>query len=151
MPEPDVDRALDWLQHLYGSTTEGWINLFSVVAATGRRRVEWAPVGLLWQLSKHVKALGSKGDVWFGVAPRIERLDAGQRGGASMCASIPGLWLDVDIAGPAHKLPNLPVDRDAVRALIGRFPLQPTALVNSGHGLQVCWLFKDPFAAAATT
>ena len=146
-PTPDVDRAIDWLEHLYSATDEGWVNLFSVHATTGARRVEWAPVGELWRLSTAVKKLGATGDVWFGVAPRLERLESGARGGAAMCASIPALWLDVDIAGPAHKLPNLPADLAAARGLVGRFPLRPTAVVNSGYGAQVGWRLVEPVPA----
>jgi hypothetical protein len=146
-PTPDVAAALEWLERLYAGCS-GWINLFSVEADTGRRRVEWASLQGLWSLRRPIGKLAAAGDVWFGVAPRVERLDGNQRGGASVCVAIPALWLDVDIAGPAHRLPNLPADWAAARALIDRFPLQPTAVVNSGYGMQVWWRLAEPVPAA---
>ena len=51
--------------------------------------------------------------VWFGAATRTERLTTG-RGGAADCHTIPGLWLDIDVAGPTHATAHtLPPDTNA--------------------------------------
>jgi len=144
----NVTAAMEWLQQLYGRQEAGWVNLFSVEHNGGRRHVEWAPVDNLRALGPMIDILGMKGDLWFGVAPRYDRLEAGARGGISQCASIPALWLDIDIAGPAHRLPNLPLNKSVVVTLIERFPLAPTAVVHSGYGLQPWWRLKEPLPAA---
>src|SRR5215469_13769119 len=139
---------MEWLQLLYGRHDTGWVNLFSVEAEAGRRHVEWAPVDNLKALGPSIERLGEKGDLWFGVAPRLNRLDGGARGGISECESIPALWLDIDIAGPAHRLPNLPLTKNVVVALMDRFPFPPTAVVHSGYGMQPWWRLKEPLPAA---
>lgn len=143
----NVAKSLEWLAMLYGRTEAGWINLFSVEKATGRRRVEWAPADNLKALGPAIEDMGARGDVWFGAAPRAERLDNGARGGVSTCDSIPAFWLDIDIAGPAHKLPGLPRDKQEGIELIKRFPLSPSAVVYSGYGMQPWWWLQEPIPA----
>jgi hypothetical protein len=54
-----------------------------------------------------------------------------------------GVWLDVDVVGgPAGKR-NAAPDLPAAVAL-GKAILQPTAIVNSGYGLHLWWLFDEP-------
>lgn len=57
--------------------------------------------------------------------------------------AIPGLWLDVDIAGDAHSTKALPPSLDHALQLLEKFPLKPTIVVHSGHGLQAYWLFNE--------
>lgn len=57
--------------------------------------------------------------------------------------AIPGLWADIDIAGPGKKRdypPSIQVIRDEVASLC-----EPTIWVHSGHGLQAWWLFDEPW------
>ena len=60
-------------------------------------------------------------------------------------AGIPGLWADIDVAGPVHKKPNLPPTAEDARDLLGKLPFAPTIVVHSGHGLQGWWLFSSPW------
>lgn len=144
----NADHSLEWLQMLYGRIEEGWVNLFSVEKGNGRRHVEWAPVDNLKALGPTIESLGEKGDVWFGVATRADRLEDGQRGGINSCETIPAFWLDIDIAGPAHRLPGLPTNHTQAVDLVKRFPLQPSAVVQSGYGMQPWWRLKEPLSAA---
>ena len=88
--------------------------------------------------------LAEKSDVYYGVGLRGERLKSG-RGEAKDVACIPGFWVDVDIAGDAHKQKDLPEDLDAAIELLDSFPLQPSILVHSGYGLHAYWLFYEPW------
>jgi hypothetical protein len=61
--------------------------------------------------------------------------------------------LDVDVYHPnpnVHKEENLPATFDEAWALIRRFPLPPAVVVNTGFGLQPCWLFAEPLEADKT-
>lgn len=60
-------------------------------------------------------------------------------------AGIAGLWADIDWQHPAHKKSRLPPDRAATQATLEQALLEPTLLVNSGHGLQAWWLFETPW------
>lgn len=67
----------------------------------------------------------------------------GTRGYMETAMACPGVWLDLDIRGAAHKSEKLPPNLEKAIALIKEFPLEPTILVHSGHGLQAWWLFKE--------
>lgn len=87
-------------------------------------------------------------DIWLGCSTRAERLDKG-RGGDADCLEVPGLWLDIDVADGHHKTKlELPPDRAAARELLNDFPLKPTAVIDSGGGIQAWWLFPAPLPAA---
>lgn len=130
-----------WAHLLYGDAL-GPLSIFTK-STTGTTRVAWATPDTI---DATVAAL-EPGDVWLGCATRRERLTAG-RGGEADCFEVPGLWLDVDIAGPNHVAPNLPANIAEAVELIASFPLKPTAVIESGGGLQAWWLFPELIDAA---
>lgn len=83
-------------------------------------------------------------EVYFGTCLQAEEPEWGRRGTASGACAIPGLWADLDVAGPAHKSPNLPPTKEAAADLARRAPWPPSVLVDSGNGLQAWWLFSEP-------
>lgn len=66
------------------------------------------------------------------------------RGRAEDAAVIPGVWVDLDVAGPAHKSSNLPPSLEAGLELLGAMQPLPSLVVDSGHGLYGWWLFHAP-------
>ena len=57
--------------------------------------------------------------------------------------ALAGLWIDIDIADPSHKKPNLPPDLDVIFDLLDEF-VPPTIVIDSGHGIHCWWLFERP-------
>lgn len=84
-------------------------------------------------------------DMYVGVGLRPAGLKAHERGGADSVSALAGLWADVDVAGAGHTKPNLPPTIDDALALVAAMPIDPTIVVDSGHGLQVWWLFQEPY------
>lgn len=148
-PHPAPDHTVvDWLSRLYDECEDGWLSLFSLNRTTGDRHVDWAPVTDYDALAAAAAVREPDCCVWLGVATRRRRLEGNQRGTAADCLELPGLWLDIDIAGPGHATEAaLPPDRDAAWALIEDFPIPPSAVVDSGGGLQPWWLFTEPLPA----
>jgi putative DNA primase/helicase len=74
------------------------------------------------------------------------KLAPGERGGNRDAACLPGLWADIDIAGPGHKTDKALVpDEDTAVELISRSPLpEPSIWVRSGGGLYPWWLLDEP-------
>ncbi len=64
-----------------------------------------------------------------------------------MCG-IPGAWIDVDVHGPAHTETALPPTSADALHLLKDFPLPPSLVVDSGHGLYAFWLFKEVWTFA---
>ena len=62
---------------------------------------------------------------------------------------IAGLWADIDFAHPAHKSrKTYAPSQEAILELLEELPLEPTLLVNSGHGIQAWWLFDHAWIFA---
>ncbi len=70
------------------------------------------------------------------------------RGGAADTVALPGLVLDLDIAGPAHADVSgrlrLPADPHEALAVLDQMPLAPTEILDTGHGLLARFLFATP-------
>lgn len=141
----DQETIWSWLELCYG-TAAGWLTLFSIERPGGQQRVDWIEAGDWDEASDLADRRAQTADIWFGVGLRRERLTSG-RGRAADVTTIPGLWVDVDVAGPGHKTDQpLPPDIDAARELVASFPLAPSAIVNTGGGLHAWWLFPQPVA-----
>jgi putative DNA primase/helicase len=67
------------------------------------------------------------------------------RGKEDGVVSVPGVWADIDIAGAAHKAQDLPPGEADALVLANAVGLAPSIFVRSGFGLQVYWLFREPF------
>lgn len=147
MPQPTTTLELDaatWLHQLYGTAETGWVTLFTIDRATGRPATDWAPVDQLDTLAAAAATREPHSCVWFGVATRTNRLDGARRGGTADCSQLPGLWVDIDIAGPGHRgAGRLARDRHHAHQLVDTFPLSPTAVIDTGGGLQAWWLFDE--------
>src|SRR5215207_3007837 len=109
------------------------------------RLTRWVPANDLDLAAQTARLLAQTKDVYFGVGLQPRDLGQSRRGQAKDVIAIPGLWADVDVRGPAHKGTDLPPTKDDARTLLGEFPLEPTLVVDSGHGLQPWWLFKEPW------
>lgn len=85
-------------------------------------------------------------NVWFGCGLRKSEYGEWKRGSREDIAAIPGLWFDLDLrAGEAHKQSDLPMTmEEGLSILAGGLP-QPSIVIHSGYGLQLWWLFKEPW------
>jgi hypothetical protein len=83
-------------------------------------------------------------EIYYGLALRRPNLTHSQRGKASDCRGIPGLWLDIDIqdGSTSHAAQNLPKSIEQALEILTCVP-DPTCVVDSGHGLHVYWLFEQ--------
>jgi uncharacterized protein (DUF927 family) len=68
------------------------------------------------------------------------------RGDAQTVTSVPGAWLDIDIAGTNHKEQNLVKSPEEAMEIIHQTsPFAPSIVINSGGGFHVYYKFKEPF------
>ncbi|MBL8802943.1 MAG: PriCT-2 domain-containing protein [Planctomycetes bacterium] len=61
---------------------------------------------------------------------------------ARNAVAIPGVWLDLDTKGGAHKKRNLPTHEQALE-FVASLPLRPTFILASGGGLYCWWSFAE--------
>ena len=85
---------------------------------------------------KHFIAAHINENIYSGVASRKD-YDGSKRG----CLQISCLWEDIDFK-------DFPGELDDAFALLKKFPLKPSMIVLSGHGLHVYWLLREPVAAS---
>lgn len=69
-----------------------------------------------------------------------------ERGGSENVLALPGLWADIDIAGPGHQTKEtLPPNTDAAQRIIATSGLPPPTLwVYTGGGVYPWWLLNHP-------
>ncbi len=89
-------------------------------------------------------------DVYYGVGLRRPMLLKSQRGKVQDVRGLPGLWLDIDMdklpasgiqgATTPHAAKNLPKNDIQACEILSVMP-EPTAIIDSGFGWHVYWLF----------
>ena len=150
----DIGVIETFFTALYGDAVDERAKL--VLWSSRNKRSQW--ISSLSEAAVYSEANAAASDLYFGVclqdyqAAKDERLRrSGQngmeftRGYSATAAVMPGVWLDLDIAGDGHEKRGLPEsEADAERILQG-LPLKPTMVVASGGGYHVYWLFHEPW------
>ncbi len=142
--KPAEISAGDFFEILYGEEAPGYLVLWTLVSN------DKDSIKTFVGAAQNVRGAGNlairmiaERNVHFGIGLQQNKLTNNARGSADTVIAIPGLWLDIDIAGPAHKADNLPPDMTAAHELLAKLPLAPTMLVHSGNGIHAWWLFKE--------
>jgi Family of unknown function (DUF5906) len=130
-----------FLQTLYGQNTPP--GLLTLWEKATKQSVHVDPADTAKAEAIAAQWVTESKDVYFGVALRQPGLASHQRGKVEACGALPGLFLDIDIEDGtgAHAAKNLPT-ADQAAEIVARYP-EPSAIVNSGHGLHVYWLFDS--------
>lgn len=128
----------EFLDNLYGFTS-GWLTIWT----RQDKKTYWFD-DLNDAAKTALQLSNAKKDVYFGVGLRKEKLKSG-RGSNNDVTVIPGFWLDVDVGDGAHKEKDLPPTIETAIELLNSYPLQPSLLIHSGHGLHGYWLFREPW------
>ncbi len=122
------------------------------VTTLPNRATVFFPTAKTVEMAAYIAAAAAAENVYAAVATLGARPARG-RGGAADTVALPGLVLDLDIAGPGHadvsgRLPLLADFRQAL-ALVESMPLPPTAIYQTGHGLLVRFLLREPLVFAS--
>lgn len=102
------------------------------------------------EVEKAVESIDDDKDTYIGVGAvpkkvvnNFGRHKNFKRGKANQISGIFGLWADIDVQGPGHAKQNLPPTKEDALALVHKLPFEPTIIVDSGHGIQCWWGFKE--------
>lgn len=139
--EHDLDAVHVWLELLHGGS-DGYVH----VCSTGN----WE--GLVCETTEqaigYVKLtdLRKPSGIYVRATTLGRRLVSGERGGNKDTKCLPGLWGDVDIAGPGHRTERVlpPDEGSAVRIITESALPEPSLWVRSGGGLYPWWLLDEP-------
>lgn len=139
----NLDQAREWLEIVY-SETPGLLHICSTADWRGRL---FQPYDTEEALS-YIQTLdaGKIEGIYARACTLRQPPPAGGRGGDDLSFYLPGLWGDIDIAGPGHKTKNvLPPDIDEALRIVHISGLPaPSHWIHSGGGLYPWWLLKDP-------
>lgn len=83
------------------------------------------------QIEKFIKEhIGE--NLYFGVCTR-----EGQKGNKEAAREVPALWVDIDYK-------DFPGGEEEAKEFLKTFHIPPSIVVNTGNGLHLYWLFKEP-------
>jgi hypothetical protein len=140
-------KAVEWFELLYGDAEVGWLTVsHKRNAATSKRQnasdpfeTEWFSIKKLKAACARIEAIRGTTNVWYGVCLRREKLTDGQRGSSNDVLVIPGFWFEADVKKGGFEF------KDAIMEFVKlKLPMPPTAMVDSGNGLHVYHLFREP-------
>jgi putative DNA primase/helicase len=131
------EGALTFLRWLYPDEPPGWITIFMLPG----EHTAWFETNQFEAAATYAESRALEADVYIGVGLRGKKLMRG-RGRTYHIIGLPGLYADLDIQHPVHRAANLPPTRAHTRALLDLLP-PPSVVVDSGHGIQPWWLFKE--------
>lgn len=143
-PTDREHEAFVFLSTLYGQSAPGFLTFWR----RQDRQTLWVPANALEQAAGLVTASADTMDVYVGIGLRREARGAYERGKLDDVISIPSLWDDIDVRGPAHKKERLPVSREEALAFLAGLPIAPSLIVDSGWGIQPHWLLDRPWIFA---
>jgi len=140
IPKPNP-VATKFFRELYGEDTPGYINVWTLPDKLSH----FFPAANLELAANKAMSLALDHDVYFSVCPLREALSGGRRGSAEDTVALAALWIDIDIRGDNHKQTTLPETPEQALELAYALPWAPSTVVSSGGGLQVYWIFKEPW------
>lgn len=143
MPE-GLDQIKEFFRCLHGDEPTGYLIVWTR-QDKATRAFDLSSADALDQAAKCCAQQAERFDVYAAVGLQREPPQRGSRGAEDGVVSIPGVWADIDIGGPAHKAKNLPASETDAFTLIQAVGLRPSIVVRSGFGLQVYWRFKEPW------
>lgn len=132
----ESQSVTSFLRALYGDTPEGWLEI-RYLAAGEKALQRWYRLGDI-PFDKLRAANDAGHNVYLGVG--LRRRQAGKKRDV---LSIPAAWVDLDGK-------DFPGGKDEALQALGRLPveLQPSIVLDSGHGIHGYWLFREPVVVA---
>lgn len=143
MTNLNLDEARGWLEIIYGDTP-GYLHICSVGDWDGMTFAK-GETELALRYIAHLDAKGREG-IYARACTLRSKPVTGSRGGDDLSFYLPGLWGDIDIAGPGHKTKaTLPPDVTEAMKIVAAAGLpEPSHWIHSGGGLYPWWLLESP-------
>lgn len=145
MSDVDAGEAVRFLKDVFAGATEGFIGLWVKSKDNTVKDSYWFPADNPEAAAETIDRMAVHHETYFHLALHRNPTPTKQRGTIAGSIATPGLWLDLDWRDDgAHKKQNLPPDLESCLSLINGLP-EPSIVINSGHGLQVYWLYREPW------
>lgn len=139
----NVPTLPEFLHLLYKNCPDGTLTV-TTLDPTVSYHYSLSKPGALTDAADAIQRHGATQNTYMGLCLRKPGLNAAQRGNASQLRYMTCLWADVDFMSPAHTETALPKDAAEAREFLVTFPIIPSIIINSGHGMYGIWLFEEP-------
>lgn len=143
MASLNLDETREWLEIVYGDVP-GYLHVCSTDDWDGMTFRE-GEIELALRYVAHLDSKKREG-IYVRACTLRHPPRQGHRGGDQLSFFLPGLWADLDIAGPGHKTTQpLPATEDEAMQIVEAAGLPaPSHWIHSGGGLYAWWLLYEP-------
>lgn len=118
------------------------------VVTTSGKVTRWLPASDPAAIASAIRAADTSAGtqaVYVGMGLAPVKGTEHQRPKNTEVGAITGVWVEIDIAGPAHSSgKRLPATREQAFAILAAVGIAPTMVWFSGHGIQAWWGFTEP-------
>ena len=133
------------MEAMFAGITEGFVGITRI--KNGDVRTEFFPVENISGAYTYALSQNRQGyNVYFGVKA-LAKMPIEGRGKTEDPGYINCMWADYDYGFDGHKRKDNPPDQQTVFDLLAEFPLKPSVVVFTGHGIHPYWLLKEPIDA----
>lgn len=108
------------------------------------KKTRFFEIGEFEKAAKYAVRQSEGDDVYFSVAALQPGIEEG-RGKVTDVIALRCLWADIDIGKVNHKNQNYPETKRIAIEILEKFKFKPSFIIESGYGLHVYFLFKEPF------
>lgn len=138
----NLSEAREWLEILHGDS-KGLINICSTLDWRGQFFVATVETHAALDYIQKLDDRGAEGI--YLRATTLKYLPETGRGGDELSRMFPGVWADLDLAGPGHKSKGtLPPTVEVAMRIIAESGLpEPSHWIHSGGGLYPWWLLRQ--------
>ena len=131
------------LHALYRGLPGGALSVTAKV--DGKMCTRWFAPNQHEEMARFIQKCGQKYNTYIGINPREKPLGEYSRGQKKDVCCLVTLFADYDVKGPAHKETRLPESREDLLGFLKTLPLPLSLAVDSGNGVHIYWLLKEPF------
>ena len=135
------------------ANTQGYAWIMPGLAGDTKKETFRFPADLFSDIYDELVEFSKTSRVWIGLTPLSEAYDRPKwtRPSAKDAVHFFGFFQDIDVKdehGVAHAQSELPATYQEAIAFVDGLPMQPTWLIDSGHGLHAYWVVKKSVFAS---
>ncbi len=142
--DPDKSAIRHFIESVHGPEQRGWFVLWTRQNKL-TKAFELTQNAAIDCAADYCAECANRYDIYAAIGLQRNNPESSARGKEDGVVSIPGVWADIDIRGPAHKASDLPPTEESALSLVQSVGFPPSLIVKIGFGLQVYWLFREPF------
>lgn len=129
-----------FFENLYKGVNDGFLELRPFKNSKPNQSVFIPVLELPNKLQSELEKLTAPCDVYFGVSVR----KTNSNGKKENCLFLPALYVDIDYGAVGHKKGSLFTSKEKALQHLHSLNLNPSVIIESGHGLHVYWLLSEP-------